>query len=165
MQDSIAEGLVGKPADQYGATHTADLLDQYKLYVEMADRISQRRQIANTFFLTVSTALVSFMGVTFPSGTEVRELAWYIIVGLAGVILALTWYRLIRSYRDLNAVKFGVIQEIEAFLPLMPYKAEWEAVGRGDEPKLYLPFTHIETRVPWIFMVLYVALAVTSYLG
>ena len=26
------------------------LLDQYKLYVEMADRISQRRATANTYF-------------------------------------------------------------------------------------------------------------------
>ena len=36
----------------------AQLLEQYKLYVEMADRISQRRGAANTFFLTFNTAVV-----------------------------------------------------------------------------------------------------------
>ena len=32
------------------------LLEQYKIYVEMADRISARRGLANTFFLTLNTA-------------------------------------------------------------------------------------------------------------
>src|SRR5262245_9792406 len=38
------------------------LLEQYKLYVEMADRISQRRGTANTFFLTVNTAIIGALG-------------------------------------------------------------------------------------------------------
>lgn len=37
-------------------------------------------------------------------------------------------------------------------MPLRPYDAEWEAVGRGKNPKLYLPFTHGEVFVPWVFM-------------
>jgi hypothetical protein len=34
------------------------VLEQYKLYVEMADRLSARRALANTFFLTVNTAVL-----------------------------------------------------------------------------------------------------------
>ena len=34
-------------------------LEQYKLYVEMADRISSRRQNANSFFLSINTAIVA----------------------------------------------------------------------------------------------------------
>ena len=37
------------------------LLEQYKLYVEMADRISQRRQSANNYFLSVNILLFSIM--------------------------------------------------------------------------------------------------------
>ena len=33
------------------------MFEQYKLYVEMADRISQRRMNANTFFISVNTLL------------------------------------------------------------------------------------------------------------
>ncbi len=36
--------------------YQAVLLEQYKLYVEMADRVSARRALANTFFLTLNTA-------------------------------------------------------------------------------------------------------------
>ena len=77
------------------------------------------------------------------------------VVAIAGVILCFTWYRLVRSYRDLNTAKFKVIHEIERRLPLSPYDAEWEAVGGGDDSKLYLPFTHVEKFIPWIFMALH----------
>jgi len=36
------------------------VMDQYKLYVEMADRVSARRSLANTFFLTLNTAICSY---------------------------------------------------------------------------------------------------------
>jgi len=37
----------------------ADLLmEQYKLYVEMMDKASERRNQANSFFLTMNTALI-----------------------------------------------------------------------------------------------------------
>ena len=77
------------------------------------------------------------------------------LVAAAGIALSYLWYRLIRSYRDLNTAKFKVIHEIEKRLPLSPYDAEWEAMGRGNNPMLYKPFTHIETGVPWVFVVLH----------
>jgi hypothetical protein len=130
----------------------AHLFEQYKLYVEMADRISARRQTANSYFLTVNTALLSFVG--YITTKDTSDYLW--LLGIVGVSLCYLWYRLIRSYRDLNSTKFNVIHEIEKRLPLSPYDAEWEAMGRGKEPKLYKPFTHIETGVPWVFVVLHV---------
>ena len=38
------------------------LLDQYKLYVEMADRISQRRTTADSYFLSVNSAILASVG-------------------------------------------------------------------------------------------------------
>ncbi len=75
----------------------------------------------------------------------------YRIVSLAGILLCYAWYRLVRSYKDINSGKFKVVHEIEKELPLAPYDAEWEAVGRGKDPKLYLPFINIEMWIPKIF--------------
>jgi hypothetical protein len=77
------------------------------------------------------------------------------MVMIAGIVVSYLWYRIVRSYRDLNSAKFRMIHEIEKLLPTKPYDAEWEAVGRGEKPKLYLPFTHVEIFVPWIFMALH----------
>jgi hypothetical protein len=81
------------------------------------------------------------------------------VVAAAGVVLCYSWYRLVRSYKDLNSGKFKVVHAIESRLPASPYDAEWEAVGRGEDKNLYLPFTHIEIRIPWVFAALYVLLA------
>ncbi len=58
----IHDDLRGVPEEQYGLQYRADLLDIYKLYVEMADRISQRRQSANSFFLTLNSVIVALVG-------------------------------------------------------------------------------------------------------
>ena len=48
-----------------------------------------------------------------------------------------------------------VIQQIERQLPLRPFAAEWELVGRGADSALYRPFTKLEPFVPLVFMLLY----------
>jgi hypothetical protein len=70
------------------------------------------------------------------------------------------WWRIVQSYRQLNSGKFAVILAIEARLPLAPYAAEWEALGRGKDPKRYLPLTHVENWVPGLFGLLYLLLIV-----
>ena len=139
-----------------------DIIEQYKLYVEMADRISSRRLTASSFFLSVNTAIVALAGfITRNNGLcQYREL--FCLIAIAGIILSYMWYRLIRSYRDLNTAKFKVIHLIESKLPLRPYDAEWEAVGRGKKSKLYLPFTHIEVGIPWTFFLIHLFMLVRA---
>jgi hypothetical protein len=137
----------------------AHLLDQYRLYVEMTDRISARRQTANSYFLTVNTALLSFVG--YVTVKDSGSYLW-LLGGVVGVVLCYLWYRLICSYRSLNSAKFIVIHAIEKRLPICPYDAEWEAMGRGKDPSLYKPFTYIEAAVPWIFAVLHVFVVIRT---
>lgn len=47
--NEIADGQVYPHNDKW----YSHLVDQYKLYVEMADRISSRRASANSYFLSV----------------------------------------------------------------------------------------------------------------
>lgn len=129
------------------------LLDQYTIYQESAENISSRRQAANSFFVTINTVLVALVSYLQLGSSSSAEYYW--LVALAGVAISYMWYRLIRSYRDLNSAKYKVIHEIEKKLPLSPFDAEWEAVGRGKNPALYLPFTHIEMAIPWVFLTLH----------
>ena len=151
----IDEKLLALSEEKYGEHYRPHLLEQYKLYVEMADRISTRRQSANSFFLAVNTALVALVTYVQLGPKVVPEGNFYWLVAIAGMALCYTWYRLIRSYRGMNSGKFKVIHRIEQQLPLSPYDAEWETLGRGENPDLYLQFTRIEMRVPWIFFVLH----------
>ena len=152
--DEIKGKLFPKSKEKYGENYEEHYLEIYKLYVSMADNISSRRQNANSFFVAVNTALIAFVGYARPCvGSEIGRFIW--LLALAGAVLCYAWYRLIRSYKDLNSGKFKVIHLIEENLPLSPYDAEWEAVGRGKDKKLYLPFTHVEIYVPWVFFVVH----------
>lgn len=150
-------------ATQDGSIPAADLaaiVAQYELYVEMADRISARRQTANNFFLSISSALVGVGGLSVSRGGLSMPLTYIWASAVSGVFVSLLWWRLITSYRDLNSAKFKVVHEMETLLPVKPYHAEWAEVGGGKVSKLYLPVTHAERIVPIGFGILHLVLAV-----
>jgi len=154
-ENAIEEVLFRVSPEDYGDRYRSDYLEIYKLYVASADNTSSRRQAANSFFLTLNTAILAFLGYVKPSfGQEIGRLT--ILATLAGMVLCYIWYRLILSYKGLNSGKFEVIHRIERQLPISPYDAEWEAIGRGKDPKKYKPFTHIEIWVPWVFVTIYI---------
>nr|PZN77087.1 MAG: hypothetical protein DIU57_16865 [Pseudomonadota bacterium] len=117
--------------------------------MEMTDRISDRRERANVFFVTLHTGVFAVVGFL----VEKQMFPWIVTICLlAGIPFSYLWYRLVRSYRDLNSAKFKVVHAIETRLPLKLFDAEWEAVGRGKDRSRYLPFTHIELKVPLVFI-------------
>ena|SRR6266536_366466 len=150
----ITRTLVGVPKKDYGIDYRAHLLAQYRQYLDMADKISERRSSSNAFFLTVNAGLISSFGIVDVTSHKAPILL-FVAGGLSAILLCYWWFRLISAYRDLGTAKFKVVHEIENYLPLRPFDAEWEAVGRGENKKLYWPFTHIERRIPWVFMGLY----------
>lgn len=125
-------------------------LDLYRLAVEMADRLSARRATANSFFLTLNTGLVALLGA--------NDLRWD--VAAAGVVFAVAWWALLKSYRDLNAAKFEVILAMEADLPVAIYGREWELLSA--RPSRYRELGRVERVVPWLFAAIYAFEAVRS---
>lgn len=149
-------------ATKYGSDYQAHLLDQYKLYVEMADNISARRAQANQFYISVLSALlavVALVGKLSGSGEagrpELVNIA-FLAVSVLGLVLCVVWFVNLMSYRQLNSGKFLVIHEMEARLPFPCYDREWELLKRGREWGAYLPLTTVERYVPAIVAVPFV---------
>jgi len=119
----------------------ANYFELYKLAVETADRISARRGIANSFFLTANT----------------------------GIVFAGAWWALLRGYRDLNSAKFEIILAMEERLPVRVYGDEWDRLRREplrfslrrDARRAWLAqyreLGRVERIVPWIFALIYAA--------
>ena len=141
------------PPDAYYST----LLEQYKLYVEMADRVSARRGLANTFFLTFNSAVFTLIGAFWTARPHATS-ALLIVPVLVLLAQCLAWFWLIRSYRQLNAAKYAVVGALEERLPASPYwRAEWKALGEGKDPSRYLPLTHLKEWIPMLFAVAYLS--------
>lgn len=157
MPDPIPEaGASGPVAAAELSEHYFEL---YKLAVEMADRLSARRGVANSFFLTVSTGIAALLGT--------HNMRWYLAA--AGIVVAVTWWALLRSYRDLNDAKFQIILAMEERLPVRVYGDEWERLKRdpvkfalrrdalGPWLSRYRELGQVERIVPWVFVLIYAA--------
>lgn len=141
------------------------ILEQYKMYVEMADRISSRRDIANTFFLTLNGLALGSAGALIEKGYSLSQ-KWALIFPLLVLwLLCFFWNRLINSFKQLNGVKFHIVGELEMRLPASPYrKAEWEGLLKeGKDRKVYWPLTHVESKIPLIFAAAYLFAAIALW--
>ena len=49
----------------------------------------------------------------------------FVAIGFIGVVVCISWFKLIESYRKLNKAKWDVINEMEPYLPLRMYGREW----------------------------------------
>jgi hypothetical protein len=156
--------LQKKTEAEYGSEYRAHLLELYKTYGQTVEKISDRRQSANTFFLGINTAVIGLVG-CLQSGSNPAETEFYWLISLSGMVLCYSWFRVIRSYWGLNSGKFRVIHVIERELPVVPYDAEWVALGRGKDPERYLPFTRLESVVPWVFFLMHAVVFVQATLA
>ncbi|MEU9097887.1 hypothetical protein [Streptomyces sp. NPDC048361] len=159
----ISETLwnAGVTASDYGAersTYNAAVFEQYKLCVEMADRVSARRNLANTFFVTLHSGLLAFLGVWLTQPQRARPSVVLLVGGLLVLLsLCTAWWFTLRSYQQLNNGKFQVIAALEERLPARAFKAaEWQALQEGRNWNAYLPLTHVERWIPAIFATTYV---------
>jgi len=159
-EETSSSNLFRKSPTEMSESESELLFEQYKLYVELMDKVSERRHQANSFFLTVNTilitALTSFVALT--QQPNIRY-GWVLVAIVAGIIFCLTWRRLIQSYKQLNTGKFEIIHHLEKRLPARLFYAEWEVLKCGDGT-VYKPFSHEEMRVPVVFLLLYAVLGI-----
>jgi len=154
-EEELNRQLFAADSKQYGSSYVEHLLQQYKLYVDSIEKISDRRQKTNEFFSALSSGVITALGFVVKDASTRPAL---LLAAAAGIAISFFWYRIIKSYRGLNSGKFEVIHAIEKRLPASLFATEWEYLGSGKNKKLYHPFTHIETRIPWVFLGLYIML-------
>ena len=143
IEHSISEG-------EYSDTlYRIHLFEQYKLYVEMADRISQRRGFANILFLTLNTGVLAALSTIVEKSAGMANQGIQLVALIGLVFSCIAWRSLIRSYRQLNTAKYKIIGAYERMLPSSPYfNAEWNALGEGVDRTKYTPLTVVESYLP-----------------
>ena len=153
--DPIAELLLpgGLPGDSEGR---ARVLEMYKIMVQSSEALVARRQGTNTYFLTVNGVLLTATGLFIRPGADPRSHSAVIFVFcVTGLIISWAWRTLLVSFGQLNKGKFAVILRLERFLGTSIFDAEWAALGRGQDRRVYRSFTDSEGRIPLVFTAIY----------
>ncbi len=154
---------MNKSKEIYGENYQEHLLEQYKLYVEMMDRISARRVQTNSFYISLLSgllALLSLVGnkdISNFRNTDFQYIA-ILVLAILGMILCFVWYINIHSYKHLNSIKFKVINEMEEHMPFSCYDREWKILKTNKKYQGYLTQTQIEKYIPVFLAIPYIGL-------
>ncbi len=142
-----------------------ELLEIYKIHAELADRVSRRREGANRLYVSLLVGLVVFLAalLRFSNGEAPEQLV-LATIGFFGVLLSISWFVVIRSYRQLNTEKFRVLLELEKLLPYQFFTLEWDPLSEGRKSNRYWKLTNVEVTLPVIFCVLFLGIIAYSLL-
>ncbi len=136
--------LVNIKKDEYGDQFNDHILEQWKTCAEMANCNSERRINSNNIYIAINAAIIALTSFSLDYKS--------IVMSIVGIIVSILWQSTIKSYKELNRVKYRIINEIEKMLPISPYEYEWKLI---NEEGKYKRFTYLETFLPWIFIFLY----------
>ena len=127
--------------------------EQYKLYIESIEKVSDRRDSANKYFMTINSSIFILAGLVIQYIHENKKL---FLIGLCvlGLCISIIFWFLINSYKQLNSGKFAMVHKIEQKLPIKLYADEWKILGEGK--KKYYPFSHIEQLIPSLLGICYI---------
>ena len=132
------------------------LLEQYKLFLQTSEDLVSRRQNVNSFYISISSAIVAIMGFLFAMDLgRMSELVIGFAFCIVGIILSISWSKSLACYGNLNSSKMKIISSIEKQLPLSLFDAEWAALSDKLNKKKYVSFTESEQTIPRLFGLLY----------
>jgi hypothetical protein len=153
--------------DKFGDNYYSYLLEEYKMYISMADKTSERRGLANNFFVTINSSFITVM--TILSNVQAFPIKYnngvIIISSLFGVVLCIIWYNILMNYSNLNEARFFIIHLIEEKLPVKLFKSEWDYIEKHQKKDTkYNPLTYGEKNIPFLFIGLYIVLMAYNFL-
>lgn len=121
--------------------------EQYKLFIESAEKNSDKRIMQNNIYLTINLAFISYIAI------QQSDLKQNIVMLIIGIIICLIWFLTINNYSKRNKVKFDIINESD-YGSL--YKEEWKRIS------VLTALTVYEKTSAIIFILLYIALFVVK---
>jgi len=107
-----------------------ELLVLWTTYSGYCEEVTNKRQVINTFFLAIISAIIGF--ITGMWG------ALGLVLSIIGFLISIFWGIYISSYKKLNAAKFDVLLGIEEELGLSVYSLEWKKAKENKYIKLQL---------------------------
>ncbi|CAK7056143.1 hypothetical protein [Tissierella sp.] len=139
------------------------LLEQYKLFVDSAHKVTEQRNSTNKFYISLLSGIITAMILFFEkiASDDYLEVILF-VVGCLGTMLCYAWYSNIKAYKQLNSAKFKVIHEMEQYLPISCFDREWEILGRGENKDKYLKLTSIEEKLPILLAIPYILIGIIA---
>jgi hypothetical protein len=137
--------------------------DEYQMFSEHVQRLSERRQSASQIYLTVNTAA---FGVLAFLVKDAGFRGWGLVavsvpLFVVGTMACVVWYRIIVQFRDVIGWHYEQLRAMEAGLDgsARIYTKEWERfyqpLGGPSRGKERYGFSRLEAWLPRLLVALY----------
>ncbi|NJM34087.1 MAG: hypothetical protein HC850_04495 [Rhodomicrobium sp.] len=140
--------------------------------VDTAERNIERRMRTNQFYFSITAAV--FVVYSYLNANKIKNIATlplsqsldeFSIAMLALpvflIIVSMSWFSLLLSFRSLSKAKYAVICEIESDLPIQPFTREWDFYKKYRRTEI----TVLELVVPFLFYVIAAAVLALGLFG
>lgn len=137
------------------------MMDLYKAYLSDLSSIGARYSTANSFYMTVVSALLGVLAL-IQANKPFSDMRVEIVVTVAAfaVVICWIWRKTIDFYGELFAAKFDVLREMEKQLPFQIFAVELQILR--DRKVQWL--LQNERRVPMFLSLFFVVLATLAVL-
>ena len=126
-------------------------IEQYKICLDMAEKVTERRLKTNSFFIGLISAIVSLLSMAISSSFFVESrTAVVFFLWIFCLLICWAWICSIDSYKKLNSAKFRIILELEKELKHACLASEWEKLKHDAK---YTRLSDNEKRIPRIFAI------------
>lgn len=146
------------------------LIDIYKIHVELTNNVSNRRTTTNRFYQVFLSGLIVIFSailqnkngesVKFLDGVSI-ELIMVVLGGL-GMWLSFIWLISVNSYLQLNSRKYEVLKQLEDELEYQFFQHEWELLGR-EKNKTYKYLSFPELLAPIVFFLFFLFIFIIGF--
>lgn len=133
--------------------------DEYKLFVEQTQKLSERRQKANEIYLAINTGIFTILAffVRDSGFSSWRLFLFSLPLLLVGVLICFVWHRIIRQFRALIGWRYEQLRMMEDQIPgsFLFITKEWDAgyAPRGGRERF--GFARLEIWTPQLVLLLY----------
>jgi len=142
------------------------ILEQYKIYLNLKDKFTNRSFNTNKFFITISIILFALI-FTYSKVPLPFHVTTAMIFSLIGMGICILWWSNVDTYEIFNLIKIkNVIDKLEAEMPFKCHYMEKEALDELKAKRKAFVFSDIQKIIAIgvfiIFMVLFLHDAVPA---
>jgi hypothetical protein len=134
-------------------------LEEYKLFSELVQHLSERRQTASQTYLAVNTAA---FGVLAFLAKDAGFHGWGLVgvsvpLFFVGIIACVIWHKIVTHFREIIGWHYQQLRDMEEALPESAriYSLEFERFYLAQAGKRGFSFSQLEIWLPRLFIALY----------
>jgi len=135
--------------------------EEYQIFLEQVNKLTERRQAVTRTYLSVNAAVIGAMAFLFRDIQMPGWAQWVsaLFLLLCGVVACDLWRRLIAQYSTLLGWWYEQLRALEDAMSESNklITREYDELYLKKQGKVRIGLTRYETRLTWLFTVLYVA--------